>query len=217
MNIIAGVLRLSTKYDVDYLRQRSIRHLETLYPLTLSAFDNRQDTRTAPWKDNTAFFVATLAREMDLLWILPSALYCVCSCPVEDIVEGFEWNGSHMRMTKADRGACLRALLPLANSEHREILAFLTLTHGLECESLECHRSKLDVLYNLNATRSIINPLDAFYEGWYSYSKAVCPSCLRNSQAMYNTAREALWDTLPAMFDLPRWEKLEKIRQEAFP
>lgn len=125
--MIAGVLRLSTKYDVDYLRHRAIRHLDSLYPLTLEAFDKRQDTRTTPWKDNTAFFVSLLAREMDLIWILPSVLYCVCSCPVQDIVNGFSWNDTRMEMNIADRGKCLEALLPLANAEHRDMLSFLTL------------------------------------------------------------------------------------------
>ena len=89
---IAGILRLSTKYDVEYLRRRALKHLDALYPSSLEAFDKRQDTRTTPWRDNTAFYVASLARELGLEWLMPPVLYCVCSCPAGDIVDGYIWN-----------------------------------------------------------------------------------------------------------------------------
>lgn len=118
-------------------------------------------------------------------------------------------------MYKTDQGACLRALVSLANAEHRDLLAFLTVTDVAGCVSLDCHGGRLVALRDLNNTRSILNPLDAFYDRWNSYSKSVCGSCYRESTTMYNIAREVLWQSLPEIFDLPRWEKLEEMKREA--
>ncbi|RDB30260.1 hypothetical protein Hypma_007308 [Hypsizygus marmoreus] len=215
MDIVAGILRLSTKYDVEYLRRRAIRHLDTLYPLTLSTFDKRQDTRTTPWKDNTAFFVSLLAREFDLLWLLPCVLYCVCSCPVRDIVGGFVWNADRMQMHTDDQAACLRALLLLANAEQKDMLGFLTMTDVAGCESRECNANRLATLRTLNEMRDILNPLDAFWEKWDVFGKSVCAPCLTESKMVYEAAREAFWQSLPEMFDLPAWKTLEAMKQEA--
>ncbi|KAF9465095.1 hypothetical protein BDZ94DRAFT_1214956 [Collybia nuda] len=215
ISIVAGVLRLSTKYQVDYLRHRAIRHLGTLYPLTLAAFDKRQETRTTPWKDNTAFFVSLLVRELDLLWVLPSVLYCVCSCPVEDIVQGFLWNGSRMQMNGGDRAKCLQALLVLANLEHRDILNFLTLSSVEGCSSPgACNTHRLTTLRSLNTTRDILNPLDSFDE-WEWYLKELCQACLEVSKRSHFPAREALWESLPEIFGLPKWLELDKLRRKA--
>lgn len=216
INIIAGVLRLSAKYQVDYLRQRAIRHLDTLYPTTLAAFDQRSETRTTPWKDNTAFCVSLLGREMDLLWILPSVLYCVCSCPIEDIVNGFTWNSHPMQMDKFDRGKCLQAILTLANMEHRDLLSFLTLGEVEGCSTPDlCQASRLLTLRTLNMTRDILNPLDSFYERWEWFAKGICNVCLEVSKTSHNDAKQVLWQSLPDIFGLPKWPELEKLRKKA--
>lgn len=180
------------------------------------AFDKRQETRTTPWKDNTAFFVSLLGREMDLLWILPSVLYCVCSCPIEDIVEGFMWNDLRMQMDTTDRGKCLQAILTLANMEHRDLLSFLTFGEVDGCDSPDtCQASRLMTLRTLNMARDILNPLDSFYDRWDWYSKGTCKACLEVSKTSHSAAREVLWQSLPDIFGLPKWLELEKLRQNA--
>lgn len=180
------------------------------------AFDKRQETRTTPWKDNTAFFVSLLGREMDLLWILPSVLYCVCSCPIEDIVEGFMWSGLRMQMDTADRGKCLQAILTLANMEHRDLLSFLTFGEVDGCDSPDtCQASRLMTLRTLNMARDILNPLDSFYDRWDWYSKGTCTACLEVSKNSHYAARQVLWQSLPDIFGLPKWLELEKLRQNA--
>jgi hypothetical protein len=41
--IISGILRLSTKYVIDSLRTKAVAHLSIAWPLTLKAWDARED------------------------------------------------------------------------------------------------------------------------------------------------------------------------------
>ncbi|PPQ86563.1 hypothetical protein CVT24_007623, partial [Panaeolus cyanescens] len=85
---LRGILRLSTKYDVPYLRRRAILHLESTFPTTLSAWKKRDQTRTLQPIDNTPFAALSLAREMGVEWVIPAIHYCVSSHPLEKVLEG---------------------------------------------------------------------------------------------------------------------------------
>ncbi|RXW19836.1 hypothetical protein EST38_g6018 [Candolleomyces aberdarensis] len=89
--IVEGVLRLSTKYDVPHLRQRAMDHLVSTYPTTLTAWKNRDTTRTIPSVENTPFLVLNLAREFDMPWLIPSVAYCISSHDINKTLEGAEW------------------------------------------------------------------------------------------------------------------------------
>lgn len=79
---MAAVLRLSTKYFVDHLRQRCIQRLELDWPTTLEGFDQREKQVTderghyAP-RDFCAhpILVIELAIELNLPEFLPTAFY----------------------------------------------------------------------------------------------------------------------------------------------
>jgi hypothetical protein len=38
-----------------------------------------------------AFYVASLAQELQLEWLILPVLYCMCSCPAGDIADGYIW------------------------------------------------------------------------------------------------------------------------------
>lgn len=41
--VVAGILRLSTKYIIDPLREKALEHLSVVWPRTLRAWDLRED------------------------------------------------------------------------------------------------------------------------------------------------------------------------------
>ncbi|KAF5313596.1 hypothetical protein D9611_010135 [Ephemerocybe angulata] len=93
MPILEGVLRLSTKYDVRYLRQRAMAHLLTTYPTTLAGWKARDTARTIPSVENTPFVVLNLAREFDMPWLVPSVAYCISSHDINKTLDGAPWAG----------------------------------------------------------------------------------------------------------------------------
>ncbi|KAJ4470453.1 hypothetical protein J3R30DRAFT_3537592 [Lentinula aciculospora] len=82
--VVSGVLRLSTKYLIDSLREKAIAHLSIAWPSTLKSWDAREDlARAYEIEIGTSgarlypspLAVINLAREVDAPTLLPSAFF----------------------------------------------------------------------------------------------------------------------------------------------
>jgi hypothetical protein len=76
---LAGVLKLSVKYDMSGLRRDAISHLSDCYPTTLAAWDNRPE-RQNPFPP---FEALRLARSMDIPQVLPSLFLDCVNVPMD--------------------------------------------------------------------------------------------------------------------------------------
>ncbi|PFH51908.1 hypothetical protein AMATHDRAFT_2617 [Amanita thiersii Skay4041] len=78
---VEGILRLSNKYIIDSLKAKALAHLSKAWPLSLKAWDTREDiARTHELETNHRFYpnpiaVINIARETDAPSLLPSAFY----------------------------------------------------------------------------------------------------------------------------------------------
>ena len=198
-----------------YLRQRALKHLERVYPFTLADFDMRDEQST--FTDiNPAFFI-TIARELDLLWLLPAMLYKTCSRPFLEIVSGFEWNGKLIQIAPVDRDACLCAIMDLTRRWSDVVLGFLKQEKIWGCESQEeCMQTRF--IYLGDHCFSAVDPLRTKFDIQFDdYDDSVCSRCAEEAKEDYSTEREKLWDDLPKLyFGLPPWEQLMEMRREAF-
>ncbi|KIK60491.1 hypothetical protein GYMLUDRAFT_43809 [Collybiopsis luxurians FD-317 M1] len=82
--VVSGVLRLSTKYLIDSLREKAITHLSKAWPSTLRGWDAREElARAYEIETGTSgarlypspIAVINLAREVDCPSLLPSAFF----------------------------------------------------------------------------------------------------------------------------------------------
>ncbi|KAF7298524.1 BTB domain-containing protein [Mycena indigotica] len=80
--IIASVLRCSTKYLVEHLRQRCMARLEVEWPTTLAGWDSREQAATdalGHYAPRTScahpILLIDLAVELNLPFLLPAAMY----------------------------------------------------------------------------------------------------------------------------------------------
>ncbi|KAJ7069646.1 hypothetical protein C8F01DRAFT_522040 [Mycena amicta] len=71
--IIAGILRIATKYEAKTLRQRALVPLAQAYPSTLPEWDDVFESHSLLWVLD-AVTTVNLARELNALSLLPSAL-----------------------------------------------------------------------------------------------------------------------------------------------
>ncbi len=91
---VSSVLRLSTKYLIEHLRQRCLVRLEADWPTTLLSWDKRElqatvDTRYNPREEFPhPVLVIHLAQELQLDHILPSAFYDLSRYGPRRIVAG---------------------------------------------------------------------------------------------------------------------------------
>lgn len=77
MEVVAAILRLGQKYDFSVFRKDCLRRLKMEFPTTLLDFDNKlEDGWTLiEEEDDMLFPLLSLAKEIDLHSILPSAYY----------------------------------------------------------------------------------------------------------------------------------------------
>ncbi|KAJ7061885.1 hypothetical protein C8F01DRAFT_987358 [Mycena amicta] len=80
--VVAGVLRLSSKYLVEHLRQRCMARLEVEWPATLAGWDSREQAATdalghyAPRATCAhPILVIDLALQLSLPFVFPAAMY----------------------------------------------------------------------------------------------------------------------------------------------
>lgn len=93
--VLAGVLRLSTKYMIEHLRQRCLVRLTADWPCTLSAWDEREKAATRKdgrYNPRDAYphplLVISLALELGVDEVLPSAYYDLSRYGPRRIVSG---------------------------------------------------------------------------------------------------------------------------------
>ncbi|KAJ7184646.1 hypothetical protein C8R46DRAFT_1064708 [Mycena filopes] len=225
----SGVLRLSNKYAVDYLRRRALVHLSSVYPTKLSALDAGSGPNASAWvrpswrNDVVPIHVAAivLAREVDAPWIIPYAFYRAATTDdkdlVQDVLRPSTPNGWITTLNGDDRSAFLKGYSSQSRSTVPDILRFLyhpLAVAGCTTSSL-CIEKRLGSFEHL---REVLTdptiPLDIWtYHDWDAIK--LCLVCRITLTARHNAARQQFWDNLPGMYGLPEWEKLEELKEAA--
>ncbi|KAF7314955.1 BTB domain-containing protein [Mycena indigotica] len=233
---IYGCLRLSNKYQVHFLRRRALIHFASRYRTTLTEYDalrvsgNELAPGTASWKipysdnERDASWVVcsfSLARELDVLWVLPRIFYVLSSPQLRvfpNLFHGVDYEGLHCSLNFDDQCRLLEGRE--ANFEQMpKVLGFL---HSKGCDLAESsgHDSELrrtlvqEVMLNAsNYPRNLLNVWA--HEDWCMFtdpSEPWCQECVTKFESQHVLAREAFWNQLPEMFGLPKWKELEAMR-----
>ncbi|KAK7045023.1 hypothetical protein R3P38DRAFT_2882176 [Favolaschia claudopus] len=136
---LSGIIRLSTKYRVESLRQRALAHLSSAFPSDPTEFS----PGSASWSLEGPEWLRVIlfAREMSLDWIIPLAFYRVCAfCTPAQILNGVDVvshnpnhstaddtdsNTTHIELNPADKLMCIQQSISLGKSASADILNFL--------------------------------------------------------------------------------------------
>ncbi|KAJ7156757.1 hypothetical protein C8R46DRAFT_1115047 [Mycena filopes] len=216
--IIAGVLRLSTKYEVDYLRQRALVHFCSMFPTTLAQWDSKRklvfSIAASAWQIPSwelsreigdAVNLVSLARQARVRWILPCALYELALR--YDISVVFPLPEEEQRLFL--QGYVLQRDAGLT------VMQFLADPAALQfCESPKsCGKIKFAFLEDTHDRCADVpaRPLTIWAERhWESHKVAeLCAVCLPYLRGAHKRARQDFWDRLPSLYGLGSWEELE--------
>ncbi|TDL16695.1 hypothetical protein BD410DRAFT_901883 [Rickenella mellea] len=109
---ISGLFRMSTKYQMDDLRNEIIAHLSSAYPSTLEQYLKAVDPMTTlplfPPFHGQHFAVVALARETDASILLAAALWRSTCMTSQDILQGaVDLNGRRYMFSPADTQLCM--------------------------------------------------------------------------------------------------------------
>ncbi|KAJ7610468.1 hypothetical protein FB45DRAFT_875820 [Roridomyces roridus] len=194
--ILAGVLRLSTKYEIGFLRQRALQHLATVSPLTVEEFDKISSTRT--FNGWPAQHLA-LADALDMKWSMPYTMYTIsCSLTVDQLMSA----ASDVHLSPS----------VLRNVKHT--FSFLRGPPSSGCASLDRCRPRRAEILSLLLDKEGISPMNSFPPFFWTglFIKEFCASCHSEMRTQYEESRRRVWAELPEMFGLPSWEKLRAAR-----
>jgi len=211
--LIAAILRLAAKYNVEYLHQCAFRQLASLYPTTLDAWDKRVDNAIEVFEARP-FAVLRLAKETGHTSLLPACMYlCADSINLNDILDGLaSVDGKHIELEWAEKRACLRARQNLLLALRSRIFKFLmsTIDPPGHCTSPTfCDSAKYKWIRSLEASLNNGSPgVFSLKFPWSAFGQTVCENCFRTAQAHSNQQRQAIWDELPGFFDLPSWDQI---------
>ena len=218
MTFIAGILRLSTKYIIRYLRQRCISLLLTKLPCTFESYEAKSRATNVPlssptmipmsdrYRSDTVMRAIRLAQENNVLEALPYAYYCVSRFPHKRLLK--ERSGD---ISWKDKTICLVGRERLLWAQMSMSYSFLLLfQRSPKCQTLLCAHARgphaeWHVLENFRSP----HPLRE-YDRWESLN--VCSDCVRYCQARHLEGRKEVWKHLPTLFELPTWEELKEMQ-----
>ncbi|KAJ7694378.1 hypothetical protein B0H17DRAFT_1009257 [Mycena rosella] len=189
IQLVVGVLRLSTKYEVSHLLRRALVHLSSASPTTLPDWEILQhhvadspEWKRLSWSCNTIitrFSFIRLCREVGALSNLPAACYRLGSSGFDPavILQGFNDGISLVQLDVSDRLSFFKGYIEQRDSTMSAVQFFYS-----PLPSPDASRPKFAVKPNAS---------------------------LREIHEEY---REGFWGRLPDMYGLPDWEELEALK-----
>ncbi|KAJ7477396.1 hypothetical protein FB451DRAFT_1032776 [Mycena latifolia] len=177
--IVAGLLRLSTKYGVEFLRQRVLLHLSTAIPSSLAAYDVKPSPSTMVSPQNE-FSCLLLAHSLALTWAMPKAMYTASCRTVEEIIEGLPIAGGRVHLPPSLQRACLIARSTLAVKQNHDIFRFLRSDPVQDCRSHDACQQQRHVILHGYTSLSLVHPLIFFHSAfWPRFCAGLCGVCTR--------------------------------------
>ena len=207
LNFIQGILRLSTKYIIRYLRQRCISLFLTKFPSTLDGYTFKAGaSNREKYKSDSVMRAINLARQNNVLEVLPYAFYCIARLQHKRIMKD-----RPMDISWKDKALCLvgRERLQWAQTSLSHVF-LLNFQRAPLCQSSLCAfaRGPHSEWHVLDCMKSP-NPLHT-YDNWDNLN--VCSDCVAYCKMRHLKGREEVWDRLPDLFELPTWDELRKAQ-----
>ncbi|KAJ7061555.1 hypothetical protein C8F01DRAFT_987061 [Mycena amicta] len=223
---IYACLRLSNKYDVEFVRKRGIIHLACHYSTTLKEFDSVVDklSWTEPLDPAYLICAVSLAREIDAPWMLPTVFYGLASCLIElgpQIFHGTEYEGLKCSLGMDDQKRFLEGMHAQI-SRSGQLLDFLSRADDEPCgvycsgDSLRLHLFRsIQVFMDKYSHRPLMIWVLGDWESFESDYPDYCTACVTKLKERHLERRQTFWEELPAIYGLPGWDKLREKRAAA--
>lgn len=221
LSIISPILRLSTKYQIQSLREQAISQLTTAFPDTLQGYLSRSRTALVVEdveRPNTELI--SLARETCAMHLLPAAFHWAATIGMymdsetcEDFWEGAKCSGTD-KLSNEDLTKMSFGREQLRRAVYRQIGSFLYEPSPSACCRGTCDRLKKETLsadWWIGFTESA-EPFSPHLKTELGKSLAgLCPLCKDVMWLSVEAGRRKVWDDLPSYFALPDWETLRAL------
>jgi hypothetical protein len=206
-------LRLSTKYDINRLRERAIAQLLTAYPVTLGEFNHLQ--RNPGVSKIHAFpgieiAVVNLGEEIDIPQILPSAYYNLIFQQNNNVLlDGVEdpFSSNSGREILGQRAALRCAI---GRDVVRRVMMQVTFgpnTEACRYNDSTCNHRRL--LISEAIDDGLLARTVGPFHGVKLNVSGICSGCQGYIRGELSTVLQMeAWERLPEWFELPGWDRL---------
>ncbi|KAJ7150658.1 hypothetical protein C8R46DRAFT_1358185 [Mycena filopes] len=187
---VLGVLRLSHKYDVAYLYQRALLHLETIYPVHLASVPDSRDDGLI-----VALTAIPVLHAVEANWLLPYAYYAAATFNFQDCIDAGEaWNRLPLEMQQPP---------PSCASEE-------SCTNGKQSDV------QMRLTHRANYYKDCQDPLSEWKDrDWDHLGVKICEQCMDDAQNSHANDVSELWEELPSNCGLGTWDALLEARKVA--
>jgi hypothetical protein len=226
--VLAAVLRLGTKYGVPYLRKISVNRLVQLFPYTYEAYDQRPDEwpyDNCTWQQG-AIVVAALARECNILAVLPCCLW-VLTPDFADEIASYSPGSDDVTCTLEDGkvhaldvdtfGLLVSSGWRLSGL--RQGLIYKALT-SIICPGASCRSDETKAILDDQLLRQADREVDAYIllleflpDHWWRDEFKICDVCSEAAAEIWELGRASMWEQLPQLYDMPPWTELVAASQ----
>ncbi|KAJ7053165.1 hypothetical protein C8F01DRAFT_554985 [Mycena amicta] len=221
-DLLDPILRLSHKYDVDWLQKRALSHLAITHPTTHEGWTALVESMNSFMTDASCelcIAVITLARQLSLDWVLPVAFYRLgrfrSPIPIFEstmlMEDKLRWVEAVRKLDGEYRSSALEFLW-----EPRQITGC---TNPTGCsERRMVYRKKIEN-FRKNTQGGYIMPLEVWSTGWWTamgQANVICGVCMAEMKRLKHAADEAFWNDLPQIFGLGDWDTLERRKKDTF-
>ncbi|KAH8797122.1 hypothetical protein DL96DRAFT_1478853 [Flagelloscypha sp. PMI_526] len=225
-HVIAGILRISHKYDCSIFRSRALRHLSIRCSTTLNDYTHRDYISNSIFGSYNSFeeraygldFVS-LIYEVGALWCLPVHYRTLTTWIPESlaaILDGIEFQSRHYKITSDQQ------ITMISGKEflRRELTALMKTIHSPspDCAQNGCQRAHKVLL----ATFIRLSPSIAsnpWFSRWFDLENSTvypfCMLCREKAKQDFQNLRQESWNRLPQVFGLPSWDELNQMKKNA--
>ncbi|KAK7054532.1 hypothetical protein VNI00_003730 [Paramarasmius palmivorus] len=212
LKFIAGILRLSSKYLNYTLRKKCIRILASYIPTTFSEYNLRHHhshSHPRRFKSDQLMYTIRLAKETNVPIVLPYLFYCTARLSPQRILrddpDDIDWQDK--TICQVGRERLRHAEMSLS---HSFLLGFFPAPGCRTFALCSNARGPHAAWHVLETSGKAPNPLRP-YTKWADMN--VCEECVYYSKRLHDEGREAVWNCMPALFEMDSWDVLKK-RQE---
>lgn len=214
--VVAAILRLSTKYQVDDFRLRAFTHLQSFYPDKWKTFASRNhDVRIL---NPNHYQMLSLSRECDLPVFLPAVYFLICEAmrPLPGGLAAWkEANPDFRQLSKDDLVAIFLAREELQKVAENTILRFREEYLSIEGEADQCRDCYVPVANSVFSEMTrIARVSDIFVPMVYHRiiqtvrNKYFCDACSKKYRTFFEREAEHTWGRLPDIFGFDSWHSL---------
>ncbi|KAF7368556.1 BTB domain-containing protein [Mycena venus] len=222
---ILAIVRLSNKYDIQYLFRRAISHLAKTYPTELPPFLehlNHYPTGFESLKStpDAHLQVLRVLHEVNALWLLPAAYARAAKCLPARLFSAASWPllpepiKLKLHLAHAHQARHIITIVHAVGGEPDTDTCVAPASCPLEILSVVTalleQVGQVDMEFNFFDVKDIFLP-----SVWEDLGAPMCARCMAHRAQAVEGSMRTVWEALPGNLGLPPWEELKKMREAA--